>query len=164
VRSNGTLVVWGFNSHTQTNVPPGVTNVAAATGGLAHSFALRTNRTVIAWGNNSSSQTNVLSDLTNVLAIATGSAHNLVIVDNATIIPTAPWFDTSPGTPQLTSTGLALRVKGLVGRGFVVLTATTNFVDWDLLTIRTSFVGDLNYVDASATNRPRRFYRISEQR
>jgi hypothetical protein len=164
VKSNGTMVAWGFNAKNQTNVPPGLTNAAAVTGGLAHSLALRKDGTVIGWGNNSSNQTNVLSDLTNVFAIAAGSSHNLVIVDRSTVIPQAPWFDVSPGNLQLTGTGLNLRVKGLVGRGFMILLGSTNLVNWDLVAFRLSVVGDFQYVDASATNRPQRFYRVDEQR
>jgi len=164
LRSNGTVVAWGFNSNGQTNVPPDTTNVIAAAGGLAHTLVLRKDGSVLGWGNNSSNQTNVLSDLTNVLAMAAGGSQNLVIVDNSTVIPSAPWFDPSPGSLQLTSTGLALRVKGLVGRGFMTLMGSSNLVNWDLVAFRSSVVGKFDYVDTSATNRPIRFYRVIEQR
>jgi len=59
LRSNGTVIAWGYNNFGQTNIPPGLTGVAAIASGGNHCVALRSNGTVVAWGNNSVFQTNV---------------------------------------------------------------------------------------------------------
>jgi len=33
LRSNGTVVAWGYNSQGETDVPPGLTNIVAIAGG-----------------------------------------------------------------------------------------------------------------------------------
>src|SRR5512140_3525956 len=46
----GTVVAWGDNRAGQTNVPPGLSDVIAVSGGVFHSLALKNNGTVVAWG------------------------------------------------------------------------------------------------------------------
>ena len=72
LKSDGTVVAWGYNYYGQTNVPSGLTNVVAIAGGYYHSLALKSDGTVVAWGYNDYGQTNVPSGLTNVVAIAGG--------------------------------------------------------------------------------------------
>ena len=67
-----TVVAWGQNGFGQTNVPSGLSNVAAAATGADHSLALRFDGTVVAWGGNDCGQTNVPLGLNNVVAIAAG--------------------------------------------------------------------------------------------
>jgi alpha-tubulin suppressor-like RCC1 family protein len=162
VRSNGTVVAWGFNNSGQTNVPINLTNGLAVSGGFAHSLALRKNGAVIGWGLNGHNQTNVLSDLTNVVRIAAGGFHNLVIVNSSSVIPPPPWFDTS--SLGKATNGFKMRVKGLLGRGFAVLQGSSNSINWDFVSLRSSAVGDTDFLDSSATNHARRFYRVSESR
>ena len=54
LRSDGTVVAWGWNGYTQCNVPPlpaGLTYVQIAAGGNM-SLGLRSNGTAILWGGN----------------------------------------------------------------------------------------------------------------
>ncbi len=74
----GNVVAWGGNDYGQTNVPPGLTNVMAITGGGGEfSAALKADGTVVAWGDNDHGQTNVPAGLSNVVAIA-GSGNGIL--------------------------------------------------------------------------------------
>src|SRR5437016_9615796 len=86
LRNDSTVMAWGDNTSGQTNVPIGLSNVAAiAAGGLAgvggtgHSLALRSNGTVVAWGDDSHGQCQLPAGLTNVVAIAAGAFHSLAL-------------------------------------------------------------------------------------
>ena len=50
LKSNGTIVAWGYNNYGQTNVPAGLSNVVAIAAGGDHSLALKSDGTVVAWG------------------------------------------------------------------------------------------------------------------
>jgi alpha-tubulin suppressor-like RCC1 family protein len=97
LRSNGTVVAWGYNSYNQTNVPSTLTNATAVAAGLFHSMALRSNGTVAVWGNSSYSQTTVPASATNVTAIASGWYHCLALRSNGTVV--AWGAGTSQGLP-----------------------------------------------------------------
>jgi hypothetical protein len=75
--TSGNVVAWGYNNGAQTNVPNGLTNAVAVSGGDVFSLALLNNGQVKAWGTNSLGQTNVPLDLTNAVAISAGSFHSL---------------------------------------------------------------------------------------
>jgi parallel beta-helix repeat protein len=64
------VLAWGANSGGQTNVPLGLTNLLAISGGYQHSGALRADGTMVAWGANNAGQTNVPSTLSNAVAIS----------------------------------------------------------------------------------------------
>ena len=75
---DGTVVVWGFNSHGQISVPAGLSNVKGIAGGYLHCLALQTDGTVVAWGDNTAGQLNVPDDLF-ATTIAAGFYHNLAL-------------------------------------------------------------------------------------
>jgi len=56
LKSNGTVVAWGYNDSGQTTVPAGVNNVVAIAAGWSHSLALRSAGTVVGWGYNGNGQ------------------------------------------------------------------------------------------------------------
>ncbi|MDY0150656.1 MAG: FlgD immunoglobulin-like domain containing protein [Candidatus Cloacimonas sp.] len=58
LKSDGSLVAWGWNDYGQCNVPTGNDYVAIAAGGY-HSVALRSNGTLVVWGANDYGQCNV---------------------------------------------------------------------------------------------------------
>jgi alpha-tubulin suppressor-like RCC1 family protein len=86
LRSDGTVVAWGYNFFGQTNIPVGLSNVVAIAGGEYHSLGLRNDGTLAAWGDNASGQTNIPVGLSNVVAIAAGSAHNLALRSDGTVV------------------------------------------------------------------------------
>ena len=50
LKADGTLLAWGQNDCGQTDVPAGLTNVAAIAAGASHSLALKSDGTVVGWG------------------------------------------------------------------------------------------------------------------
>lgn len=94
---SGKVIVWGNGDYGQTNVPSGLTNVAAVAAGATFVLALRTNGTVAAWGDNTYGQTNVPVGLSNVIAIAAGdyaTGFGLALKSDTTVVA---WGDNSSG-------------------------------------------------------------------
>src|SRR6267142_5249197 len=52
LKSNGTVVAWGYNSSGQSTVRVGLGGVVAIAAGGGHSLALKSAGTVVAWGVN----------------------------------------------------------------------------------------------------------------
>ena len=82
----GTLLVWGDNDYGQANVPVGLNDFVAVSGGYQHTLALRSNSTVVAWGDNTYGQTNIPAGLSNVVALAAGYNHCLALQSNGTVV------------------------------------------------------------------------------
>ena len=66
LKSDGTVVAWGWNAYGQATVPTGLADVIAIAAGGDHSLALKSDGTVVAWGDNSSGQSTVPADLAGV--------------------------------------------------------------------------------------------------
>ena len=79
LRSDGTVVAWGYNSVGQTTAA-GLSNVVAVAGGGGLSLALRSDGTMAAWDDYG--QTPVPAGLSNVVAVAVaeGGSHSLALV------------------------------------------------------------------------------------
>jgi alpha-tubulin suppressor-like RCC1 family protein len=86
LRTNGTVLAWGGNTHGQTNVPADLSNVTAIAAGYYHSVALKSDGTVVAWGRNSDGETNVPPGLSNVVALSAGCYHNLALRNDGTVV------------------------------------------------------------------------------
>ena len=80
LRSDGTVVAWGYNMYGQCNISTGLKNVQAITAGGARSIALKTDGTLVAWGHNQFGQCNIPTGLKDVTAIAAGDWHSLALV------------------------------------------------------------------------------------
>jgi len=86
LRSDGTLVAWGYNSGGQVSLlPAGLSGVIKIAAGYTFSMALKSDGTVVEWGDNTYTQTTVSADATQVTAIAAGAYHALAL--RADLIP-----------------------------------------------------------------------------
>lgn len=95
LNDNGTVVAWGRNHLSQTNVPAGLSNVTAIAAGGHQSMALRSNGVVTNWGNTFGT---IPTDLTNAMAIAAGTDFCLALRSNKTI---AVWGNNSSGQTNI---------------------------------------------------------------
>ena len=87
---DGTLAVWGLDAANLnwnlTDVPAGLTNVAAISVGALHSVALRSDGTVVAWGCTNGGETDVPASASNVVAIAAGRGYTLALRQDQTVV------------------------------------------------------------------------------
>ena len=94
LKSDGTVVAWGWNAFGQAAVPADLANVIAVAAGSAHSLALKSDGTVVAWGWNYFGQAAVPAGLAHVVAIAAGGDHSLALKSDGTVVA---WGDNSYG-------------------------------------------------------------------
>ena len=73
----GSVIAWGDNQYSQTNVPSGLTDASALAGGSHHSLAIDSTGKVVGWGDSSHGETTAPSSLSNVAAIAAGNGLSL---------------------------------------------------------------------------------------
>ena len=98
LKTNGTVVAWGWNYFGQATPPPGLSQVVSIACGAAHSLALKADGTVVAWGDNTWGQTNVPSGLTNVIEISTAGNHSLARLADQSIVA---WGENTFGQSQV---------------------------------------------------------------
>ena len=94
LKSDGTVVAWGYDNDGETDIPADLTNVVAIGAGLAHNLALKSDGTVAAWGYDNDGETDVPAGLTNVVAVAAGGWHSLALKSDGTVVA---WGDDSAG-------------------------------------------------------------------
>jgi hypothetical protein len=63
----------------------------------------------------------------------------------------------------MTTNGLQLRLNGVFASQSVVIYASTDLLSWLPILTNPPATGSVLFLDSSATNRPRRFYRATEQ-
>lgn len=86
IKTNNTVVAWGYNYSGQTNVPVGLSDVLAVDGGEEFSVALKGNGTVTAWGSQTTANITVVPPgLNNVVAVDTGAEHTLALRFDGTV-------------------------------------------------------------------------------
>ncbi|HAB17974.1 MAG TPA: FG-GAP-like repeat-containing protein [Verrucomicrobiota bacterium] len=111
-----------------------------------------------------------LGDATNVDQVRiewpSGIVQTLTNVTAKQFLTVAEHQSGAVTTPAFTSVApsqdgaLDLTVAGDTGRLYL-LEGSTNLVNWSWLGVRSNSVGSVQFTDASATNQPQRFYRVS---
>ncbi|HZV34080.1 MAG TPA: hypothetical protein VFB72_05840 [Verrucomicrobiae bacterium] len=90
--TNYSITSWGANVYGTRNIPPGLVNPIAVSGGVYHALALKSDGTVLAWGGGTTNdffdygQAIVPAGLTNVVAIGAGGAHSLALLGNGNVV------------------------------------------------------------------------------
>jgi len=90
LRSDGTVVAWGWDNDGQIDVPADLTNTVAIAASSLQSMALRADGTVVTWGEVAT----LPNGLTNITAIAAGGQHNLAVGADGVVLA---WGDNSLG-------------------------------------------------------------------
>ncbi len=86
LKSDGTVVAWGFNGNGESTPPTGLGSVVALSACGNHTLALKADGTVVGWGENSHGQATMPAGVSNVVAIAAGGAHSVVLKADGTVI------------------------------------------------------------------------------
>ena len=94
LKSDSTILAWGWNDSGQCNVPSPNAGFIAVSGGYYHSLGLKADGTIAAWGRNTEGQRNVPSPNADFMAAAAGGVHSLGLKVNGTI---AAWGDNRYG-------------------------------------------------------------------
>lgn len=119
--SNGTVVGWGFNGATSSQlVPTNLAGVAMIASGWQHNVALLTNGTVTAWGDNFYGQLNVPAGLSNVTVISAQALHSLALTTNGTVLAWGGETNVPVGLSNVTAIAAGGLHNLAVSNGFVV--------------------------------------------
>jgi hypothetical protein len=97
-RSNGSVVVWGWNNYEQCNVPalPSGLSYVEVAAGFVHSVARRSDGSVVAWGRGTFGQLSVpaLPPGLAYVEVAAGTAHSVARRSDGSVVA---WGDNSVG-------------------------------------------------------------------
>lgn len=86
LRSDGTVVAWGWNDYEQCQVPENLTGVIDIAAGRFHSLALRADGTVVSWGFAIGDRMLPPPDLSNVVAVEAGAEHSFALRRDGTLL------------------------------------------------------------------------------
>jgi hypothetical protein len=86
LKSDGTVVAWGYNYFGQCDVPAPNEGFVAVAGGNCHSLGLRADGTIVAWGHNHEGQCDVPAPNSDFVAVAGGEDHSLALKSDGTIV------------------------------------------------------------------------------
>jgi len=85
-------------------------------------------------------------------------------VTNSAALTVQPFaFDMGSTNPLLTTNGMQLQLIGVFATNSVILYASTDLVSWLPILTNSAATGSMQFLDVSATNWPKRFYRSSAQ-
>lgn len=133
LKSDGTVVAWGYNLFGETAPPPQLRGVAAVAAGWYHTVALKNDGSVVAWGRNG---TNVpAAARSGVVAIAVGDSHTLALKTNGSVVV---WGDNTYGQLNIPAS-VQNGVTAIAGGGLhsVALKDNGSLVAWGAGTIAT---------------------------
>ena len=84
LKSNGTIVTWGWNEYGQCDVPALNRDFVAVAAGTWHSLGLKSGGTIVAWGSDYFGQCDVPAPNASFVAVAAGKSHSLGIKSSDT--------------------------------------------------------------------------------
>lgn len=90
LKSDGSLVGWGYNTHGECNVPDG-TDFTAIAAGTYHSMALKSDGSIVVWGGDNLWQITDKPSGNDFVAITAGDWHSLALKSDGTIVGWGGW-------------------------------------------------------------------------
>jgi alpha-tubulin suppressor-like RCC1 family protein len=122
-------------------------------------------------GTNIPDATNTVLVLTNVQPGQSGTCYTLMATNISGMATSAPIklltppfvFNTGSTNLLMTTNGLRLQLDGVFATNSVIIYASTNLVGWLPILTNSPATGSVLFLDSSATNWLRRYYRATEQ-
>jgi len=93
LKTDGTVVGWGYNGFGQVVSPLGLSNVVGVAAGRSHSVALKGDGTVVTWGDNGYGQRNVPAGLSNVVAVYSEGFFTVALKGDGTVVAWGSYFN-----------------------------------------------------------------------
>jgi hypothetical protein len=113
-------------------------------------------------GNSSLSLTNVQLNQSGIYSLVAGNSYGSIT--NHALLTVQPFvFNTGSTNLVMTTNGLKFRLDSVYATNSVVIFASTNLLSWLPILTNPPATGSVLFLDAAATNMPRRFYRAVEQ-
>jgi len=92
LKSDGSLVAWGYNKYGECNIPAG-TDYTAIAAGTNHSLALKSDSSIVVWGRDNLWQITDKPPGKDFVAITAGDYHSLALKFDGTIVGWGGWND-----------------------------------------------------------------------
>jgi alpha-tubulin suppressor-like RCC1 family protein len=86
LKSNGTVVAWGYKEYGQSDIPIEITNALAIAAGASHNLVLKADGTVVGWGQSEWRAGVVPDNLRDIVAIAAGFNTSLALIRDGTVV------------------------------------------------------------------------------
>ncbi len=116
LKSDGTVVAWGYDGQGQADVPADLSPVFAVAAGRAHSLALQGDGTVVAWGANPFGNLSPPLGLSDVVAISAGGFYSLALKGDGTVVSWGSTFNGNQWEDATVPAGLSDVVAISAGR------------------------------------------------
>jgi len=141
LKSDGSIVAWGYNDRGQCEVPAPNVDLVAIAGGGNHSLGLKSDGSIVAWGDN----TYVPTPNTDFVAISVGKYHSLALTTAGSIVA---WGDNTygqcdiptPNTDFIAVTGGESHSLGLKSDGSIVAWGSNGYGQCNVPTPNADFV------------------------
>ncbi|PKH00971.1 choice-of-anchor Q domain-containing protein [Paraglaciecola sp. MB-3u-78] len=132
LKSDGTLVSWGWGGYGQMPIAENLTGVTAIAAGNYHTVALKSDSTLVAWGSYGSyGQATIPENLTGVTAIAAGEYHTVALKSDGALLAWGANFYGQTSIPD-DLTGVTAIAAGSGGNHTVALKSDGTLVAWGL--------------------------------
>jgi hypothetical protein len=155
LRSDGTVVGWGFAPLGATTPPSGLTDVVAIGAGTDFGLALKGDGSVKAWGQSLQGATQVPTGLSNVVSIAAATDTCLALSGTA-----EPPLQGLVFNPEKTANSFRAIVKSQSGRVYSLeYTSSLSSSLWTRLPLVAGNGASLTLIDPNPTD-SQRFYRV----
>ncbi|MBC8094828.1 MAG: autotransporter-associated beta strand repeat-containing protein [Akkermansiaceae bacterium] len=184
LKVDGSVIGWGSNPWGHLTIPASATNVVAIAGSDYNTMVIRADGSTLAWGYNAFGQTNIPTAVSSIaqpisvsgtvgtspgiytLTYRTTNSFGAVGIATRTVVvvcnPTLQPLITSPR--RLGNGAFQFAFTNANGASFSVLTATNlslPLTNWTILgPVTETSPGQFQFTDPTATNSPRRFYRV----
>ena len=126
LKTDGTVVCWGWNDYGQATVPDGLASVEQVSAGHQHTCALKSDGTIVCWGDDSYGQVTVQVGLDSVAQVSAGYLHTCVLKTDGTVVCWGfPWHGATT-----VPVGLASVTQLSTGMATCALKADATLVCW----------------------------------